>query len=281
MPRRPAHKLRALYFFRKSRPKSAADGLGVLYAFVDHGGTLWKVGHTNNFPRRQAEWDKQCPCPDRVWLPPVPVPQRRRAESLAHLLLEIVCQDRPRTYCAQYIMQLYVLVKPGTLRQVLNVTCLDIPTSATFRRSDISISTTFRCLDVSISTTSRRLDVPTSGMHNLGKVILNNLMFFVRLCYDYSKLLAAENINESRGTNQLSENYTNFSTSQNRSIFGKNLRIMDGFWRRQNALFPTSKTFSPLVTKWQMQSELSAKKQEYYKNFHSKNKLTVGMSEYA
>ncbi|KAJ3909530.1 hypothetical protein F5879DRAFT_62583 [Lentinula edodes] len=98
MPRRPAHKLRALYFFRKSRPKSAADGLGVLYAFVDHGGTLWKVGHTNNFPRRRAEWDKQCPCPDRVWLPPVPVPRRRRA---AHLLLEIVCQDRPRTYCAQ------------------------------------------------------------------------------------------------------------------------------------------------------------------------------------
>ncbi|KAJ3907358.1 hypothetical protein F5879DRAFT_531155 [Lentinula edodes] len=101
MPKRPVHKLRALYTFRKARPKSAADGPGVLYAFVDQRGTLWKVGHTNNFPRRRAEWDKQCPCPDRVWLPPIPVPQRRRAESLVHLLLEIVCQDRPRTYCAQ------------------------------------------------------------------------------------------------------------------------------------------------------------------------------------
>ncbi|KAJ4495660.1 major facilitator superfamily domain-containing protein [Lentinula lateritia] len=38
---------------------------------------------------------------------------------------------------------------------------------------------------------------------------------------------------------QLYEKYTNFSTSQNRSIFGKNLRIMDGFWRCQNAFFPT------------------------------------------
>ncbi|KAH7875423.1 uncharacterized protein C8R40DRAFT_1265159 [Lentinula edodes] len=62
----------------------------------------------------------------------------------------------------------------------LNVARLDISTPATFLRPNISISTTFRCLDVSISTTSRHLDVPTSGTHNLGEVILNNLMFFAR-----------------------------------------------------------------------------------------------------
>ncbi|KAJ3884204.1 hypothetical protein GG344DRAFT_71522, partial [Lentinula edodes] len=48
----------------------------------------------------QALCARASQCPDRVWLPPILVLQRRRAESLGHLLLEIVCQDRPRTLCA-------------------------------------------------------------------------------------------------------------------------------------------------------------------------------------
>ncbi|KAJ3849351.1 hypothetical protein EV368DRAFT_67511 [Lentinula lateritia] len=71
----PTRKLCALYEFRKACPKSAADGPGVLYVFVEQQGMLWKVSHTNNYHRRQAEWDRQCLCPDCLWLPPVLVPQ--------------------------------------------------------------------------------------------------------------------------------------------------------------------------------------------------------------
>ncbi|KAJ3830947.1 hypothetical protein F5878DRAFT_648085 [Lentinula raphanica] len=72
----------------------------MLYAFVEHG-HRWKVGMTNDFDRRRAEWDRQCPSSTRIWLPPVAVKRRRRAESLVHLLLEINCADRPKVYCFQ------------------------------------------------------------------------------------------------------------------------------------------------------------------------------------
>ncbi|KAJ3964539.1 hypothetical protein EV361DRAFT_873926 [Lentinula raphanica] len=72
----------------------------MLYAFVEHG-HRWKVGMTNDFDRRRAEWDRQCPSSTRIWLPPVAVKRRRRAECLAHLLLEIDCADRPKVYCFQ------------------------------------------------------------------------------------------------------------------------------------------------------------------------------------
>ncbi|KAJ3848188.1 hypothetical protein EV368DRAFT_68487 [Lentinula lateritia] len=74
-----------------------ADGQGYLYAYVED--DEWKVGLTNNFVRRQEEWNKGCPCPWRIWLLPIRVANRWRAEALAHLLLEMECLDRLRTYC--------------------------------------------------------------------------------------------------------------------------------------------------------------------------------------
>ncbi|KAJ3725327.1 hypothetical protein C8R42DRAFT_718807 [Lentinula raphanica] len=70
MARRSRRALRALHTFRRSRPTSRADGPGYLYAYVDRG-HFWKVGMTNNFSRRQEEWDKWCPSLDRIWMPPV------------------------------------------------------------------------------------------------------------------------------------------------------------------------------------------------------------------
>ncbi|KAJ3818245.1 hypothetical protein F5880DRAFT_1617551 [Lentinula raphanica] len=79
MAKRPDHALHTLYARRRSRPTSRADGPGYLYAFVDHG-HLWKLGMTNNFDRRKAEWDRRCPSPDRRWMPPIAVKRRRRAD---------------------------------------------------------------------------------------------------------------------------------------------------------------------------------------------------------
>ncbi|KAJ3968529.1 hypothetical protein EV361DRAFT_412887 [Lentinula raphanica] len=98
MPRRPPRVSRALYASRRSRSTSRADGPGFLYAYIDYG-RRWKIGMTRNFVRRKKEWDKQCPSSDRRWMLPMVVPRRRRAESQAHLLLELSCSDRPRIYC--------------------------------------------------------------------------------------------------------------------------------------------------------------------------------------
>ncbi|KAJ3766714.1 hypothetical protein FB446DRAFT_708397 [Lentinula raphanica] len=86
--RRSSRLLRALYAIRRSRSTSRADGPGYLYAFNDRGG-LWKIGMSNNFVRRKAEWDRRCPSSTRIWMPPIAVARRRRAETLAHLLLEM------------------------------------------------------------------------------------------------------------------------------------------------------------------------------------------------
>ncbi|KAJ4468450.1 hypothetical protein C8J55DRAFT_492448 [Lentinula edodes] len=95
--RRSSEDLRRRYDMRAMRGISDADGQGYLYAYVDD--DEWKVGLTNNFVRRQEEWNRSCPCPWRTWLLPIRVANRRRAEALAHLLLEMECLDRPRTYC--------------------------------------------------------------------------------------------------------------------------------------------------------------------------------------
>ncbi|KAJ3726501.1 hypothetical protein DFJ43DRAFT_1041312 [Lentinula guzmanii] len=97
--RRPTHNLRALYASRRARATSLADRPGFLYMFVDRG-RYWKLGMTSNFERRKAQWDNECPCAHRRWLPPIRVTRRRRAESLAHLLLEMRSMDRPKRYCA-------------------------------------------------------------------------------------------------------------------------------------------------------------------------------------
>ncbi|KAJ3890085.1 hypothetical protein GG344DRAFT_66590 [Lentinula edodes] len=95
--RRSSEELQQRYSIREIRAISNADGPGYLYAYVD--GSIWKVGMSNDFVRRQKEWDKDCPCPWRIWFPPIRVANRRRAESLVHLLLEMQCLDRPRIYC--------------------------------------------------------------------------------------------------------------------------------------------------------------------------------------
>ncbi|KAJ4468440.1 hypothetical protein C8J55DRAFT_492438 [Lentinula edodes] len=95
--RRSFENLQRRFGLREMRGISDADGEGYLYAYVDSDG--WKIGMSNNFVRRQKEWDKDCPSPWRIWLPPIQVANRRRAETLAHLLLEMACVDRPRIYC--------------------------------------------------------------------------------------------------------------------------------------------------------------------------------------
>ncbi|KAJ3872471.1 hypothetical protein F5051DRAFT_507096 [Lentinula edodes] len=97
--RRPSQKLRALYKSRQSCSISPTDGQGFLYAFVDNG-NCWKIGMSNHYQRRKTEWERQCPCANRIWLPPIRVSWRRRSESLAHLSLELECFDRPHIYCA-------------------------------------------------------------------------------------------------------------------------------------------------------------------------------------
>lgn len=52
---------------RISRALSPSEGAGFLYGFADDDGLI-KVGRTNDFQRRQGEWDNRCPCASRVWL---------------------------------------------------------------------------------------------------------------------------------------------------------------------------------------------------------------------
>ncbi|KAJ3873659.1 hypothetical protein F5051DRAFT_476297 [Lentinula edodes] len=95
--RRSFEELQHCYNRREVRRISDADGEGYIYAFVDV--DVWKIGMSKDFVRRQEEWDRNCPDLRRIWLPPIRVANRRRAESLAHLLLEMACIDRPRAYC--------------------------------------------------------------------------------------------------------------------------------------------------------------------------------------
>ncbi|KAH7869965.1 uncharacterized protein C8R40DRAFT_1176078 [Lentinula edodes] len=92
--RRSFEELQWRYNKREMRRISDTDGEGYLYAFVHL--NVWKVGMSKDFIRRREEWDRDCPDSWRIWLPPIRVANRRRAESLAHLLLEMACIDRPR-----------------------------------------------------------------------------------------------------------------------------------------------------------------------------------------
>ncbi|KAJ3751713.1 hypothetical protein EV360DRAFT_75981, partial [Lentinula raphanica] len=99
MAKRRTRVLCNLYAHRSSRSTSLADGPGYIYAFCDH--DRWKIGMARDFARRRKQWNKQCPFVGRIWMTPIVVSRRRRAESLAHLLLELNCSDRPRLYCSQ------------------------------------------------------------------------------------------------------------------------------------------------------------------------------------
>ncbi|KAJ3821424.1 kinase-like domain-containing protein, partial [Lentinula raphanica] len=111
MAKRVTPKLRALLSFRRSRPMSRADGPGFLYGFLDNG-MFWKAGMTKNVARRRREWDRNCPCLTRRWLVFFAVPRRRRAEALAHLLLEQRCHDRPQIYCRKVHREVFVFNGP-------------------------------------------------------------------------------------------------------------------------------------------------------------------------
>ncbi|KAJ3874714.1 hypothetical protein F5051DRAFT_431124 [Lentinula edodes] len=207
-----SRKLHTLYISRRSRVPSIADGPGFLYAFVDHG-VFWKVGMSIDYDRRKAEWERQCPCPSRVWLPPMRVLRRRKSESLAHLLLELACFDRPRIHCfncSKAHIEIFLIPghcvilkdKPAKMndirdtfpfgylghRDVLMSQRPDIDDVLMSPRPDIETS---QCPDVPISTTSRCPDVPTSRTPILGEIILKNLMLSTRRIF-------RENFNLSR-----------------------------------------------------------------------------------
>ncbi|KAJ4466715.1 hypothetical protein C8R41DRAFT_871550 [Lentinula lateritia] len=95
--RRSFDELQQRFIKREMRAISDADAEGYLYAYIHF--AEWKVGSTKDFNRRREEWDRDCPDVWRIWLPPIWVAKRRRAESLAHLMLEMVCIDRPHAYC--------------------------------------------------------------------------------------------------------------------------------------------------------------------------------------
>ncbi|KAJ3710522.1 DDE superfamily endonuclease-domain-containing protein [Lentinula raphanica] len=93
MARRSHPVLRTIIASRRSRSTSLADGPGFLYAFIDNG-YRYKIGMTNNFARRQKQWDRQCPCSNRDWMPPIAVRRRRRAEAAVGLSQDDSIQDQ-------------------------------------------------------------------------------------------------------------------------------------------------------------------------------------------
>ncbi|KAE9394071.1 hypothetical protein BT96DRAFT_943482 [Gymnopus androsaceus JB14] len=81
-----------------ARRISAADGPGYLYAFFD-GRNVVKVGRAVDVRRRELQWDVACWNPNRVWTDSIWCPYVHRAESIAHILLEQDCVDRPKRKC--------------------------------------------------------------------------------------------------------------------------------------------------------------------------------------
>lgn len=82
MARRSYHTLRRLYFRRRSRPISDADGPGFVYLLAE-GITaanflLLKHGMTLDFPRRYFQHQTRCPNPFRSVVAWRFVPYRRR-----------------------------------------------------------------------------------------------------------------------------------------------------------------------------------------------------------
>ncbi|KAJ3735582.1 hypothetical protein DFJ43DRAFT_1037047 [Lentinula guzmanii] len=153
--RRPTLKLRALYALRRARATSLADRPGFLYAFVDRGRD-WKLGMTSDFDRQKAQWDKECPCAHRRWLPPIRVSRRRRA-GLNVIALTVGVLISKSSY--------FVVI--GTGRG-----------ESSFDHCFCGLQ--YRHSDVSTSVMSRHLDVSMSGTHILTENILKNLMGFMR-----------------------------------------------------------------------------------------------------
>ncbi|KAJ3897633.1 hypothetical protein F5879DRAFT_927683 [Lentinula edodes] len=165
----------------------SADGPGFLYAFIDHG-VYWKVGMSVNYDRRKAEWDRQCLCPGRVWLPPMRVLRRRKSGSKAHIEIffipghwfvvweTIVLPILARVVAACVILK-GKLAKINDIRNTFPSGYLGYRGVLMSPRPDIETS---QCPKVPISTTSRCPDVPTSRTPILGEITLKNRMLSTR-----------------------------------------------------------------------------------------------------
>ncbi|KAJ3858376.1 hypothetical protein EV359DRAFT_69057 [Lentinula novae-zelandiae] len=78
-----AEQLRALYVLQRARGVSLADGPGFLYAFVKYG-HHWKIGMTDNYNRRKAEWDHQISSPHSIRVEVLP-----KTSHLVHTICHI------------------------------------------------------------------------------------------------------------------------------------------------------------------------------------------------
>ncbi|KAJ4499783.1 hypothetical protein C8R41DRAFT_863762 [Lentinula lateritia] len=84
MARCRTHQLQSLYRQQILRPISPSDGPGWIYVYIDNGNEF-KIGMTKDFERRQQEWDRNCPCLDRIWFKPILAVNRRRVGCRVHV----------------------------------------------------------------------------------------------------------------------------------------------------------------------------------------------------
>ncbi|KAE9387300.1 hypothetical protein BT96DRAFT_948481 [Gymnopus androsaceus JB14] len=75
---------------------------GWIYVLFDgffKGNAIFKLGKTNNLYRWMLEWDFDCLNADRIWLEVFWVPNTICTESLLHIALEELCEQRPCYMC--------------------------------------------------------------------------------------------------------------------------------------------------------------------------------------
>ncbi|KAE9382313.1 hypothetical protein BT96DRAFT_1010889 [Gymnopus androsaceus JB14] len=88
--------LKLMALIRKSI--SNADRPGYLYDFREMRGEF-KLGRSGNLAKRIRDWERDCHNAHQLWYDSVYCLHVHRAESIAHLLLEIFCVDRPMHLC--------------------------------------------------------------------------------------------------------------------------------------------------------------------------------------
>lgn len=112
--RRSYRILRERLSARIAKAVSPADGPGYIYHYFNSWFSI-KVGRSVNVARRRREWDRVCWNPLRKWKTAIWCSNAHRAgkdfqrnlrftlrsaESIAHILLEQACVDRPSQICA-------------------------------------------------------------------------------------------------------------------------------------------------------------------------------------
>ncbi|KAE9388519.1 hypothetical protein BT96DRAFT_1073437 [Gymnopus androsaceus JB14] len=96
LKRRKAWEKAVMNFFKNWRED------GWIYVFFNgffEGNAIFKLGKTNNLCRRMPQWNFDCPNPGRIWLEAFWAPNAIRTESLLHIALEELCEQRPRFMC--------------------------------------------------------------------------------------------------------------------------------------------------------------------------------------